>query len=214
MRYLLAIIFPPLAVLFCGKLIQPFLNLILWLCCWFPGVLHALFVVHSTKAEELQESMLVAMGHRPKPKPEVWQYVLSGGGVLVLLFLATTLVMSFVGANRWLPSSSPETEEPVSEVERPLESPAPVPVIDAPLVPAAPTVKPLEPPAKPTLQSFPTPTRTWTSRDGRTTLGSVLSRDSANGTVHLKRADGQDFPTFATDQLSEADLDYLDLFLP
>jgi uncharacterized membrane protein YqaE (UPF0057 family) len=47
MRYLLAIILPPLAVLLCGKPLQALLNLLLTLCFWVPGVVHAILVVHA-----------------------------------------------------------------------------------------------------------------------------------------------------------------------
>ena len=47
MRYLLAILLPPIAVLSCGKPFQAILNLILTLCLWVPGIVHALFVVYN-----------------------------------------------------------------------------------------------------------------------------------------------------------------------
>jgi uncharacterized membrane protein YqaE (UPF0057 family) len=40
-RYLLAIILPPVAVLLCGKPVQALLNLVLTLFFWIPGVVHA-----------------------------------------------------------------------------------------------------------------------------------------------------------------------------
>jgi uncharacterized membrane protein YqaE (UPF0057 family) len=46
MRYILAILLPPLAVLSCGKPFQAILNLILCLFLWIPGAVHALLVVH------------------------------------------------------------------------------------------------------------------------------------------------------------------------
>ncbi len=61
MRYLLAILLPPLAVLLCGKPFLAILNLLLTLCFWVPGVVHALFVVNSHLADlrvrELAEAM-------------------------------------------------------------------------------------------------------------------------------------------------------------
>jgi uncharacterized membrane protein YqaE (UPF0057 family) len=42
MRYFLAIILPPVAVLLCGKPVQFILNIILTLLFWIPGVIHAL----------------------------------------------------------------------------------------------------------------------------------------------------------------------------
>lgn len=45
MLFLLAIVCPPLAVLFTGKPIQAILNLVLTLIFWIPGVIHAMFIV-------------------------------------------------------------------------------------------------------------------------------------------------------------------------
>ena len=61
MRYLLAIILPPVAVLLCGKPFQAVLNLILTLCFWIPGVVHALFVVNSHLADVRAEKMISAV---------------------------------------------------------------------------------------------------------------------------------------------------------
>ena len=61
MRYLLAIILPPLAVLLCGKPFQAILTLVLSLCFWIPGVVHALFVVNSHLADMRAEKMIAAV---------------------------------------------------------------------------------------------------------------------------------------------------------
>ena len=61
MRYILAIILPPVAVLLCGKPIQAVLNLILTLCFWIPGVVHALSVVNSHLADVRAEKMISAV---------------------------------------------------------------------------------------------------------------------------------------------------------
>lgn len=47
--YLLAIIFPPLAVLMCGKPFQAIINLVLCLFFVVPGILHAILVVSERK---------------------------------------------------------------------------------------------------------------------------------------------------------------------
>lgn len=52
MRYLLAIILPPVAVLLCGKPFQFLLNIVLTLCFWLPGAIHAILVVNSHLADE------------------------------------------------------------------------------------------------------------------------------------------------------------------
>lgn len=55
MMYLLAILLPPVAVLFCGKPVQALLNLILTLIFWFPGAVHAVLVVRDHKADKRME---------------------------------------------------------------------------------------------------------------------------------------------------------------
>ncbi len=50
--YLIAILFPPLAVLLAGKPIQAVLNLVLTLFFYVPGLIHAILVVHDKKADK------------------------------------------------------------------------------------------------------------------------------------------------------------------
>ncbi|MFO0857986.1 MAG: YqaE/Pmp3 family membrane protein [Phycisphaerales bacterium] len=52
MRYVLAIILPPLAVFSCGKILQGFINIILTLLGWVPGVVHAALIVNDYKGEQ------------------------------------------------------------------------------------------------------------------------------------------------------------------
>ena len=53
MRYALAIICPPLAIFLCGvKPIALFLNILLSICGFIPGIIHALFVVSSHNADK------------------------------------------------------------------------------------------------------------------------------------------------------------------
>jgi uncharacterized membrane protein YqaE (UPF0057 family) len=66
MRYLLAILLPPLAVLLCGKPLQALLNLLLTLCFWVPGVLHAVLVVHDHHEQRRNEQVLAALGRLPR----------------------------------------------------------------------------------------------------------------------------------------------------
>lgn len=47
MRYLLAILLPPIAVFICGKPIQGIINIILTLLFFVPGAIHAVLVVHN-----------------------------------------------------------------------------------------------------------------------------------------------------------------------
>jgi len=50
MRYLLAILLPPVAVLMHGTKMQALLNLVLTFFFWVPGVIHALVVVSKANA--------------------------------------------------------------------------------------------------------------------------------------------------------------------
>jgi uncharacterized membrane protein YqaE (UPF0057 family) len=68
MRYLLAIILPPIAVLLCGKPVQAVLNLLLTILFWIPGVVHALFVVHSHLADKRTDRVLEAVEKSRKSK--------------------------------------------------------------------------------------------------------------------------------------------------
>ena len=51
MHYLLCILFPPLAVLLTGRIGAFVVSLLLTLLGWFPGVIHAFFVVNDARAE-------------------------------------------------------------------------------------------------------------------------------------------------------------------
>ncbi|RBW69603.1 YqaE/Pmp3 family membrane protein [Bacillus taeanensis] len=59
--YILAIIFPPLAVLIAGKPFQAIVNLILTLCFYVPGLIHALLVVHDRKADKRLKKQMKMM---------------------------------------------------------------------------------------------------------------------------------------------------------
>jgi uncharacterized membrane protein YqaE (UPF0057 family) len=61
MRYILAIFLPPLAVLLCGKPIQFLLNIVLTICFWIPGVIHALFVVNNHLADKRTDKIVNAI---------------------------------------------------------------------------------------------------------------------------------------------------------
>ena len=55
--YLLAILLPPVAVLICGKPLQAFINLILCLLLYIPGMVHAIMVVNEYKADRRAEKI-------------------------------------------------------------------------------------------------------------------------------------------------------------
>ena len=64
MIYLIAVVFPPLAVLLVGKPIQAFLNLFLCLLLYVPGLLHAILVINDMKATKRHRESLTAMNRR------------------------------------------------------------------------------------------------------------------------------------------------------
>ena len=61
MRYILAILLPPLAVLSCGKPFQALASIVLTLLFWVPGIVHALLVVHSYHEERRTERLIHAI---------------------------------------------------------------------------------------------------------------------------------------------------------
>lgn len=64
MMYLLAIVLPPIAVLFCGKPVQFLLNLLLCFLGWVPGMIHAILVVADQKAQERNQALIDALNRR------------------------------------------------------------------------------------------------------------------------------------------------------
>ncbi len=61
MRYVLAFVLPPLAVLLVGKPIQALLNLVLTLLGWVPGIIHALIVISNYKADRRTDKVVDAL---------------------------------------------------------------------------------------------------------------------------------------------------------
>ncbi len=61
MRYLLAILLPPIAVFICGKPIQGIINIILTLCFFVPGAIHAVLVVHGYYADKRTDKIVEAI---------------------------------------------------------------------------------------------------------------------------------------------------------
>jgi uncharacterized membrane protein YqaE (UPF0057 family) len=63
-RYLIALILPPLAVLLCGKPFQAILNCFLCLLFLVPGIIHALFVVNSHLADQRTDKLIKALSKK------------------------------------------------------------------------------------------------------------------------------------------------------
>ncbi|MCB1691470.1 MAG: YqaE/Pmp3 family membrane protein [Pseudomonadales bacterium] len=61
MRYILAILLPPVAVFLCGKPIQGIINIILTCAFWVPGAIHAVLVVHAYHADKRTDRIVDAI---------------------------------------------------------------------------------------------------------------------------------------------------------
>lgn len=61
MRYLLAILLPPVAVFICGKPIQGIINIFLTLAFYVPGAVHAILVVHGWHADRRNDEIVRAI---------------------------------------------------------------------------------------------------------------------------------------------------------
>jgi uncharacterized membrane protein YqaE (UPF0057 family) len=66
MLYLVAVVLPPLAVLLCGKPLQALLSILLSLFFYFPGLIHALFVVNKHYADKRHQEIIREMRHGNK----------------------------------------------------------------------------------------------------------------------------------------------------
>lgn len=61
MRYFLCILLPPIAVLTTGRIGAFILSLILTICFWIPGVIHAILVVNKHYADKRHKELMAAM---------------------------------------------------------------------------------------------------------------------------------------------------------
>jgi uncharacterized membrane protein YqaE (UPF0057 family) len=61
MIYLIAVVFPPLAVLMIGKPIQAVLNCFLCLLLYVPGLIHAILVINDKKADKRNAKVVDAI---------------------------------------------------------------------------------------------------------------------------------------------------------
>jgi uncharacterized membrane protein YqaE (UPF0057 family) len=68
MRYFLAILLPPVAVLLCGKPFQFLLNILLTLLGWVPGIIHAVLVVSEYHDDRRADRIVRAMRHGRAPQ--------------------------------------------------------------------------------------------------------------------------------------------------
>ncbi len=64
MLYLVAVIFPPLAVLMLGKPVQALLNLLLTAFFWVPGIIHAVVLIGEHNADRRNRELIRALDAR------------------------------------------------------------------------------------------------------------------------------------------------------
>lgn len=63
MRYFLCIILPPVGVLTTGRIGAFILNVLLTLCFWIPGVIHAILVTSNYYETKRHKQLLKAIKH-------------------------------------------------------------------------------------------------------------------------------------------------------
>ncbi|MFN3445726.1 MAG: YqaE/Pmp3 family membrane protein [Bacteroidia bacterium] len=61
MRYFLCILIPPIAVLTTGRIGAFILSIILTICFWIPGIIHAFLVVNRHYADKRNDKLIAAM---------------------------------------------------------------------------------------------------------------------------------------------------------
>lgn len=65
MLYLIAVLFPPLAVLLTGRFGSFLLNCLLTLLMWVPGVVHAMLVVHDAQTDKRNRELIRELKQNP-----------------------------------------------------------------------------------------------------------------------------------------------------
>jgi uncharacterized membrane protein YqaE (UPF0057 family) len=66
MLYLLAVILPPVAVLLRGKPFQALINLVLTICFWVPGVIHAWIVINGANQDARMKKQAKIIANQAK----------------------------------------------------------------------------------------------------------------------------------------------------
>lgn len=61
MKYLLCIILPPVACLMANRKSAALLNVVLTLCLWVPGIIHAFFVVNGAESDRRNKQLIAAV---------------------------------------------------------------------------------------------------------------------------------------------------------
>jgi len=64
MIYIIAILSPPLAVLFCGRPLQAIVNLVFTLFLWVPRAIHALLICADYEGQRREERIAIRVAKR------------------------------------------------------------------------------------------------------------------------------------------------------
>ena len=62
MKILLAILLPPVCVLLCGRPMSALINVLLTLCGWLPGVIHAIYILNQTEQDRRMKELAMIAG--------------------------------------------------------------------------------------------------------------------------------------------------------
>lgn len=120
MKTLVAILCPPVAVLFTGRPISALLNVVLTLFFWIPGIIHALIVQNADANERRHAEMMSAVtGQVIKPR-------VSGEKQLVT---AVLLLMVILGAVSVVISAVAPVQSTAETVPPPAPAPTPAPTL-------------------------------------------------------------------------------------
>lgn len=118
MRYLIAIVLPPVAVLCTGRPLSAVLNVLLSACLWFPGVIHAIMCINADEAERRHAELLSATtGKAIKPHASGEQRL--AAVFLALVAVALCLAVVFGLAKQFIPGLDIRTPAEISaEIDR------------------------------------------------------------------------------------------------
>lgn len=123
MRYLIAILFPPLAVLLTRRPITAMVNFVLWLCLILPGVIHALFVVSQDAADERNRELMTAVTGKAIPRK-------SSSETKILVASVSLFLLTFSGfAIAMQMGLIPDISTPPQTPRAAAAAPAPLPSI-------------------------------------------------------------------------------------
>lgn len=193
MKYFFAIFLPPVAVLLCGKPGSFLLNLILTLCGWVPGVVHAIIVVGSYNADKRTDRIVDALNRPDSGIPSLPQaakqgrpmkFVLFAGGLAFVVFCA--LAVTVAGLRNRMPT---QTAKPATVVEEANSESAPSPVPgknkkkgkggknNAGKEETAPDKTGESGSTKPPSGTTSLPALSWTSKDGRVIEAKFIKLD-------------------------------------